>query len=689
MEFQEYRKLLLSEQRRAVYQPGRRKLTDERMVQAMTVNGNLTSLGYTLKPQDVVGLASSRSLETLYEEISDLTGTVDAKPMYPDFPNQVMAIDEAEFRFHQLVHYFSTYGMEWLFGVEVQRGWMPKVQDTEKTEKDTRLLELRVLELIPEKEMFTLPMKQILERRERMSEKDGEIVKEAVKHVPSSFLSGLAVPFKQNLMTLFLYILKEGGEDRLELLHTLLKHTGDVLKCMDYALTKSDYHFRTSEKRLLVKLLESYPSEDFSSNLILSRKKGNRSELVLRFVDYNLYARSEAHKKALKALRDGELRSWEARAKKMLGEKDPGTVAFYAKRPGMLLRAMRWLLREGFPEEEIRDALKANASSLSLQTLTTVYNKLRKALFTEQHEMPDETRPETSETRTAEALRIAEAVLRVRLGILDTPLSGKKVYVDYGEIDAERMTMSGAEKSVAGGYFGAASYAIPEGAKTVRFFVYWNDEKRMDLDLHALAVYNDGHTERVGWNAEFRAENGEVPDSFAVIHSGDITHSDAAEYIDIRLESDLREVVLCLNSYTGDPFSKIRTVFAGVMAVDKMNEEVALYDPANCFFTTDIKTAVTSVKYGTIYVPERSVRFENTPDVYYDNLFSELEGREGMNREPEFSLKEYVDLLLDAQGAVQTESRDTAEIVLVSAHASCEEEISLSDNNFFLDAKTR
>ena len=240
MEFQEYRKLLLSEQRRAVYQPGRRKVTDERMVQAMTVNGNLASLGYTLKPQDVVGLASSRSLETLYEEIRDLTGTVDAKPMYPDFPTQVMAIDEAEFRFHQLVHYFSTYGMEWLFGVEVQRGWMPKVQDTEKTEKDTRLLELRVLELIPEKEMFTLPMKQILERRERMSEKDGEIVKEAVKHVPSSFLSGLAIPFKQNLMTLFLYILKAGGEDRLELLHTLLKHTGDVLKCMDYALAKSD-----------------------------------------------------------------------------------------------------------------------------------------------------------------------------------------------------------------------------------------------------------------------------------------------------------------------------------------------------------------------------------------------------------------------------------------------------------------
>ena len=130
-------------------------------------------------------------------------------------------------------------------------------------------------------------------------------------------------------------------------------------------------------------------------------------------------------------------------------------------------------------------------------------------------------------------------------------------------------------------------------------------------------------------------------------------------------------------------------MYAGVMAVDKMNEQVALYDPANCFFTTDIKAAVTSIKYGTIYVPERSVRFENTPDVYYDTLFSELEGKGNLVREPEFSLKEYVDMLLEAQGAEQTDNREDAEIVLVSGHAGEKEEISLSDNNFFLDAKTR
>ena len=688
MDLRSYEKLLLSEQRTVIFRPGKKTLSDERIAEAVTVNENLASLGYTLKPEDILRLARSKSAETLYQKVRDLTGTVDAKPMYPDFPKQVMEIDEAEFRFHQMVHYFSTYGMEFLFGGEVKRGWMPKVSDTEKTEKDTRLLDLKTLELLSEKKMYEAPLSRILERRERMSEKDLLIVEEAVRHVTPEFISTLRVPFKQNLMSVFFHVLKEGGEERKDVLRALLKHTGDVLKCTDYALTKSRFHFRTSEKRLIVKLLESYPAADFRSNLVLSGKKGERAELVLRFVDYNLYARSEAHKEALRALRNGELSSWEARAKKMASEKAPETVSFYAERPGMLLRSMRGLLRQGFSEEDILAALKEHADSLSLQTLTTVYGKLRKGLFLETEERRREALSGENTSRTEEALRIALEVLKERLRILRTPLKGKKVFVDYGEIDAEHMTMSGAEKSAAGGYFGASSYKIPEGAKTVRFFVYWNDEDRTDLDLHALAVYQDGHTERVGWNAAFRAEDGAVPDKYVVIHSGDVTHSDAAEYIDIRMESDLSEVILCVDSYTKAPFKKIATVFAGVMAVDRMNENVALYDPANCFFTTDIKTDVTSIKYGTIDVPGRSVRFENVPDVYYDQLFSEIEGRENSGAGPEFTLKEYVDLLLAMQGAAVSEDREDADVVLTAGHPSGKEEISLSDRNFFLDAET-
>ena len=52
------------------------------------------------------------------------------------------------------------------------------------------------------------------------------------------------------------------------------QHTGDVWKCIDYVLkSRENYHLRTSEKRILVKVLESYDIKDFRANLILSNKK--------------------------------------------------------------------------------------------------------------------------------------------------------------------------------------------------------------------------------------------------------------------------------------------------------------------------------------------------------------------------------------------------------------------------------
>jgi hypothetical protein len=120
-----YHKLLLDELRFVVYEKGDASLTEELLTKAVTLNENLKSLGYVLSPADIAALAVSPSLDGFYESVKSMMGRVDAAPMYPGFPRQVMEIDEAVFRFHQAVHYFSTYGMELLFGVEVHRGWLP------------------------------------------------------------------------------------------------------------------------------------------------------------------------------------------------------------------------------------------------------------------------------------------------------------------------------------------------------------------------------------------------------------------------------------------------------------------------------------------------------------------------------------------------------------------------------------
>ena len=143
-----YDLLLFSELRVAAVTPSGKPLAEEDMVKAMTVNEELLAVGYTLSPRDVITLAKSEDMDGFAARIREYAGSVDAKPMYPDFPNQVMNMDECVFRFHQLLHYLSTYGVEEITGISVTRGWLPEVQDTEKTQPATRLLEPKVLGLI-------------------------------------------------------------------------------------------------------------------------------------------------------------------------------------------------------------------------------------------------------------------------------------------------------------------------------------------------------------------------------------------------------------------------------------------------------------------------------------------------------------------------------------------------------------
>lgn len=93
----------------------------------------------------------------------------------------------------------------------------------------------------------------------------------------------------------------------------------------------------------------------------------------------------------------------------------------------------------------------------------------------------------------------------------------------------------------------------------------------MDVDLHAGVLKQDGTHFHVGWNADFR-ESG-------VVYSGDITHSDAAEYVDIDLSAPLKEIYANVSLFSGkDSFKCIETCFMGMMAVDQAHQEVKLYD---------------------------------------------------------------------------------------------------------------
>ena len=660
-----YHKLLLDELRFVVYEKGEASLTEELLTKAVTVNENLKSLGYTLSPADIAALAVSPSLDSFYETVKNMMGTVDAAPMYPGFPQQVMDMDEAVFRFHQMVHYFSTYGLELLFGVEARKGWLPCPEDSgKKAEQDTVLPE-KVIRLLPTQEAYSLPLRTILSRKERMTLPERQIVSEAIANVSPEEAGALKVGFKENMNALYAIVFDMADRKAaFSILRGLCQHTGDVLRCIDVLLGKNKFHFRTSQKRFFVKLLESYPVKDLRANLVLSGKNARRNILLLGYIDYSVYSRSEAHMDAVNELRDGKLRSWESIAKTMLTTGNDGTLDFIAQRPGMMLRMVAWLLRSGYDRDAIANKLSEKADALSIQTLVTNLNHFGKL-----------TKEERADAATL--FSVFEQLLRAHMAGMDTVLRDKKVALAMPDFDLDLSELHCNDKSAEGGFIRSGiAYRLPDGIDALRFFVYWNDDSRVDIDLHAGYSDLEGQAHSVGWNQSFRDSG--------VVFSGDITHSNAAEYIDIDLNAPIDKVNLNIHLFSGkNGFKDMATCYVGMMAVPKGQRDGGSYElfkEANCFFSHHLRQDCATVNYGYIDVPNRCIIFDGAPQAWHYDWYAGVGHRQGA-----FSLRRYLELLLEAQNATLCDAQE-ADVVLVMGKARSEKEISLIDTNFLMDA---
>ncbi len=643
------------------------KLTDETLALAVTANENLKSLGYTMTAKDTVALAKSASLTGICDRIAPLVHLVKAAPMYPNFPKQVMDMDEATFRFHQMVHYFSTYGMEELFGVKVRRGWLPDETEAgkaekEKGKKDKTLLQYKTLELVPDSQKYAYCLRRILSRKERMTDEEKLHVRESLLGLEASgdflSISSMKIPFKQNLLELFCIAFEQMDADTFrESMRVVCQHTGDVWKCTDYVLTRCDYHFTTSQKKRLVKLLESYPIADFRTNLVLSQRKAQRIIRVLEFLSYNQFSGNAECREAVRALRSGELKSWESQAKFLLkGDKD-SALAFIAKRPGQMLRWLAWLLRQGYTEAAISEALLSGAEKLSIQTLNSVLVQFG--------------RP-SGKAEAQGVFRVCYELLAAKLRSVTTELKGKKIYLDCGDISLEDSILMGNTKSPLTGYLKSGmAYRIPDGTRHIRFFTYWNDKERVDVDLHAELYRYDTGFAHVGWNGDYN--------TMGVATSGDITHSDAAEYIDVDLNNPKAPDYVTFNIHdyhsNGCRFNDIQTCFCGLMAVNELGEEVALYQPQNCFYSHDLTGADTrDIAYGFLDVRKRVLVFVGEFNRYL---------RANEYNPTTFGLGAYLRILLKAQEAEIVTEKEQADLVLSVERK--EGTVNMVEHNYWLD----
>lgn len=724
-----FAELLFSELRLVSFKESSEELGEDNLVKAMTVNDELINIGYTLSPKDIVRLSQSESLDDFFDHVKSLIGDVKTAPMYPGFPTQVMKLSEAQFRFHQILHYMSTYGMELIMGTPIEKGWLPNPNAPQKIKEDTRLLESKVIGLIPEEEMYIKAVSKVTGKSERMTDKELLIVKQAIGFCTAEQLSALRVPFKQNLFELFYCIFTNENLDsagKITALKAICQHTGDVWKCIDYALTRSHYHFRTSQKKVLVKLLESYPSRDFRENLVLSDKKAERIKVILPFISFGTLARSPEHKKAVTDLRNGELRSWASTAVKLINTNPDEAIDFISARPGELFRKINWLIKKGCSKDKLKSALARSADKLSIQTLVTTLNKFGETLskyrnfdfdaefqekpirFDDDFEYGDDYTAEafniyreqkskeisankkTNEEKRAEfeakkaeiigtieraenVFNICEYALDERMKSITTGLEGKKVYLDFHNYDIDMSVINCNEKSDEGGYLRSGlAIKLPENVDRLRFFVYWNHPTRVDVDLHASAIDTDGKNIQIGWSRNFRTGDA------SIVYSGDITHSDAAEYIDFDLNSNLKQITANINIFSGVPtFKELQEVYVGIMAVKKLDQTVKHYSSKNCFFSHYLTGNYRMINYGYIDVENRVLIFDGSTT--YNVYSNAVHGR------PMFSLGDYLDMLFEAKGIETVETREEADTVLIMEKASKENEISLIDSNFFMN----
>ena len=299
-----------------------------------------------------------------------------------------------------------------------------------------------------------------------------------------------------------------------------------------------------------------------------------------------------------------------------------------------------------------------------MQTLVTNLNHFGK--------LTEEERPDA-----AALFSVFEELLRAHMVGMDTVLRNKKIALAMPEFDLDVSELHCNDKSAEGGFIRSGiAYRLPEGIDTLRFFVYWNDDSRVDIDLHAGYTDLEGQNHSVGWNQSFRDSG--------VVFSGDITHSNAAEYIDIDLRAPIDKVNANIHLFSGKSgFKDVATCYVGMMAIPKGQndgERYELFKEANCFFSHHLQQDCATVNYGCIDVPNRCIVFDGAPQAWHYNWYEGVE-----HRRSTFSLRRYLEHLIEAQNATLCAAEE-ADVVLVMGKPQSKKEISLIDTNFLMDA---
>ncbi|MEO7717328.1 MAG: TerD family protein [Capsulimonas sp.] len=534
---------------------------------------NLEALGYGLSERLIEALRalSLDQLTQLYQElIADLRKSKGAdhkfKPMYPNFPTQVMEMSAGELYLNAIVHYWS-------------RGRLLPLSEIKERFPLLDNVELQMIDL-GEVGEFELLFTQIAGSNTSLSQQDKEDLSWFVESYGNRIGALLpdAVPQKENAAYLCGLLIRHTS-NALEFVEKYARTATDVLR-IAVAMSGGDVSladatkfivFSRPQRRMLLALLDrqANATED------MLRWKGRWIRLGERLHAGEFRARYPKAAASFDVLRnDLPFATFNGQVERALANKDvDAALRRLETRPGDLARRLDHLLRLGKSSEEVVTAFGASAAQISTPVLLQVRNHFQHRHVRDKMRVffpkgnlakvqgVENTLPDLREEICKAIADICSETLRARFATL--PTLGK-CYVDPTlknyVVPFSQRSASKALRTVTRG----SRMPLP-ASEALRFFVWWkNGSDRTDIDLSAAMFDEQFHLSETVSYYNLAALGG--------CHSGDIVDAPkgASEFIDITpsklIEQGAAFVVMVLMSYTQQPFVDLPECFAGWMA---------------------------------------------------------------------------------------------------------------------------
>lgn len=543
---------------------------------------NLEALGYAFSPSLIQAcqLLTLEQLTALYLELME--GLVAEKgahrqhrPMYPNFPAQVMNMSEAELYFNAIVHY-------WTGGK-----YIPFTQAEKRNPLITNL-ELQVIDLGTLEEFEGL-CGQIVGGNVAFSLQDREDATWFIETYGNEVAHLLpdAIPQKENA-AFVAQLLMQHTASATTFLARYCHNATDVLR-LAVAMSGGDASlavcvkfrsFKRAERSLLLGLLEQTPR--LEEDMLRWKERWVRLGEKLHPAEYA--KRFPRTAEAFRIIRNNvPIPTLNSTVEKALADADVlSALRELMARPGDLARRLDHLLRLNVDSQEaVITAFKEASGKASTPLLLQVAAHFRarndvapyrvffpKGNVAKARSIANNL-PDLPANVCENVVAACEEALIKRFRELE-PLG--KVYVDKAlsqfMVPFATRSASKSLRTVARG----SRIPLPEGCNVLRFFAWWkNGLERTDIDLSAVM-----------FDAQFRYKD--VLSYYNLkgyggCHSGDIVDAPngASEFIDVTLErvreKGARYIVMTLNSYTQQPYCDLPECFAGWMARSKSQEE--------------------------------------------------------------------------------------------------------------------